>query len=417
MWASLTAAAESAASSLKEAGEAAQRLKQKIEEDLSAEYEATALGNSGADAALPVLTHEAPPEPSTLERAKKVGAALFNPLEDAGGTTAGDNVVPDRVIMLPWEQPGLPDSVRSRMRALSQERSIFLAPPTGGHASFRFDLEASLPLVLEALRVDKRLEEQRHLLVPSQVAEEIFFTNYFHHLHVIANGGSGSCGGGRTLGAGASSEACGGGGTLGDARSGTRSPSSSSPVVVSEAVSEASDIPAGADDPATADAAAACTASPLCGGSAPLSRVTLEHGLRTPGGASTAMSIEEQFECVSAMLTPTALACATAPRPAAATVASTSAPVAAGATPSATIAAATPSSRPVDRSVESVGGTAAGAKAPPAALPSVPLQGADATPCPPPPLVGAGAPHSGAATTPAAALTLSWEEEMRAELG
>jgi hypothetical protein len=63
--------------------------------------------------------------------------------------------------MLPWEQPGLSEETRARMRALSQERAIFLAPPAGGHASFWLDLEASLPLLMEALAVDKHLEEQR----------------------------------------------------------------------------------------------------------------------------------------------------------------------------------------------------------------------------------------------------------------
>jgi hypothetical protein len=104
-----------------------------------------------------------------------VGAALLNPLDDALDHPNEH----ERVIMLPWEQPGLSESVRVRMRALSQERSIFLAPPTEGRASFRFDLKASLPLLLEALRVDKRLDEQRNLLVPHQVSEEQFFTNYF----------------------------------------------------------------------------------------------------------------------------------------------------------------------------------------------------------------------------------------------
>ena len=42
-------------------------------------------------------------------------------------------------------------------------------PPARGHASFRFDVKASLPLVLEALAVDRHLDEQRNLLVPQQV--------------------------------------------------------------------------------------------------------------------------------------------------------------------------------------------------------------------------------------------------------
>ena len=75
--------------------------------------------------------------------------------------------------MLPWEQPGLSEEVRTRMRGLSQERSIFLAPPAGGNSSFRFDLEASLPLLREALAVDKRLDEQRQARRPILSEEQL----------------------------------------------------------------------------------------------------------------------------------------------------------------------------------------------------------------------------------------------------
>ena len=160
-------------STLQSAAETASASLKKAADDLTKEYEATTA--RPAETVLPVMTHEAQPL-SALDSAKQLGSKLFNPLEDAGGSTAGDQAVgPSRVVMLPWEAPGLSEGVRSRMRALSQERSIFLAPPAGGHASFRFDLASSLPLVLEALSIDRRLEEQRHLLVPSQVAEETFF--------------------------------------------------------------------------------------------------------------------------------------------------------------------------------------------------------------------------------------------------
>ena len=157
-------------STLQSAAETASASLKKAADDLTKEYEATTA--RPAETVLPVMTQEVQPL-SALDSAKQLGSKLFNPLEDAGGSTAGDQAVgPSRVVMLPWEAPGLSEGVRSRMRALSQERSIFLAPPAGGHASFRFDLASSLPLVLEALSIDRRLEEQRHLLVPSQVAEE-----------------------------------------------------------------------------------------------------------------------------------------------------------------------------------------------------------------------------------------------------
>ena len=157
-------------STLQSAAETASASLKKAADDLTKEYEATTA--RPAETVLPVMTQEVQPL-SALDSAKQLGSKLFNPLEDAGGSTAGDQAVgPSRVVMLPWEAPGLSEGVRSRMRALSQERSIFLAPPAGGHASFRFDLASSLPLVLEALSIDRRLEEQRHLLVPSQVTEE-----------------------------------------------------------------------------------------------------------------------------------------------------------------------------------------------------------------------------------------------------
>ena len=100
--------------------------------------------------------------------------ALLNPLDDEAITPRKP---PKKTLMLPWEQPGLSDATRARMRALSSERAIFLAPPAAGRATFSFDMEASLPLVLEALAVDKRLEQQRGRLVPQQVSEATFFTN------------------------------------------------------------------------------------------------------------------------------------------------------------------------------------------------------------------------------------------------
>ena len=191
--ASLQSAAESSFKSIREASEAAtaaaSQLKQQIEKDLSDELavsNASSVPSTNREKA--ALTHDTQPTSSTFERAKEVGAAVLNPLQDTGGTVS-EVAPPDKVIMLPWEQPGLSERTRSRMRGLSTERSIFLAPPTGGSSSFCFDLEASLPLVLEALRVDKHLEQQRHRLVPVQVSEDQFFTNYFHHLHVLSHGG------------------------------------------------------------------------------------------------------------------------------------------------------------------------------------------------------------------------------------
>ena len=181
------------------------------------------------------------------------------------------------------------------MRGLSQERAIFLAPPAGGRASFRFDLESSLPLVMEALRVDRKLDEQRHLLVPRQVSEEQFFTNYFHHLHVLARSGSAT-----------SDQAASGAGRAG-ARSpgGCSYPSSASPVLVSAAASEASDVrdpreiekdSVGAGHSRTPSAGSAPGLCP------PLATLLAAQTPDRRSAASGAMSAEEQFECVSNML-------------------------------------------------------------------------------------------------------------------
>ena len=103
---------------------------------------------------------------SALQNLRRVGWAMLNPLEDQ------DSLKPEAagpsVVMLPWEAPGLSEPVRVRMRALSQEPAVFLSPPQA-EEGFEFKMESSLSLVFEALSVDKHLEKQRHLLVPTQV--------------------------------------------------------------------------------------------------------------------------------------------------------------------------------------------------------------------------------------------------------
>lgn len=287
------------------AQEKAQKLRRTIEDELSSEYERTTTTDTASSVVPPPPPPSAAAPVSALERVKEVGTQLFSPLEDAGGAPSGPSE-PERVVMLPWEQPGLSEETRARMRSLSQERSIFLAPPAGGHASFRFDLSASLPLIMEALAVDKRLEEQRHLLVPRQVTEEQFFTHYFHHLHVLAHGGGGGAGSG------------GGSGSAGAAleRSGARSPSSSSPVLVSGAASEASDVAAVQASDADELLAGSGVSAHAVGGGAPAGGAAaatnlppLATLLGSDGAAQdrcaaaarvgSSVSAEEQFECVS----------------------------------------------------------------------------------------------------------------------
>ena len=122
---------------------------------------------------------------SALQNLRRVGWAMLNPLEDQDSLKA--EVAGPLVVMLPWEAPGLSEPVRVRMRALSQEPAVFLSPPQA-EEGFEFKMESSLSLVFEALSVDKHLEKQRHLLVPTQVSEYDFFRNYFAHLHALAQG-------------------------------------------------------------------------------------------------------------------------------------------------------------------------------------------------------------------------------------
>ena len=362
-WSSLAEAAKSTAAAAVQSAregssavaETVKAAAQKIESDLNAEYARTQQA-AASDAAGPssMQSHVPPPRQNeksenAFERITNGAVALLNPLDDNNRDQA--EVQAARVVMLPWEQPGISEGTRTRMRSLSQERSIFLAPPAGGSASFRFDLTASLPLIIEALSVDPHLDEQRHKLVPAQVNEEQFFTNYFHHLHVLASTGgtSGACAGTSADGArrlisgrGGDAEADGGGGggggvsggaALADAMDGgggtagwqsPRTETSASPVLVSAAVSEASDLaqPKDVGDPAeTSGAMAGGGGSGGSGSSGGSSGGTAEGAgpfRRPPRGASDQLlrnmppseqalvaatkdeiSIEEQFECVS----------------------------------------------------------------------------------------------------------------------
>jgi len=138
---------------------------------------------AGAVAALSERLEEEKREFMASAALHRYGIALLNPLDDpdSGVKARASN----SMLMLPWEAPGLSPEVRARMRSLSSDRSTFLSPPADD-GSFRFDMAESVPLVLEALSVDKHLEKQRHLLVPQQISEEAFFRNYFWHLHAIS---------------------------------------------------------------------------------------------------------------------------------------------------------------------------------------------------------------------------------------
>mmetsp|Transcript_62292 Transcript_62292/g.103575 ORF Transcript_62292/g.103575 Transcript_62292/m.103575 type:complete len:299 (-) Transcript_62292:119-1015(-) len=126
---------------------------------------------------------------SAMSVLQRVGLNLLNPLQDQAALSTQTASRSAGVIMLPWEQPGLSAEVRARMRGLSQDRAVFLSPPDSAACTeFKFEMRECVGVVLEALSVDKHLERQRHQLVPQQVSEEMFFRNYFWHLHAIAHG-------------------------------------------------------------------------------------------------------------------------------------------------------------------------------------------------------------------------------------
>jgi len=108
----------------------------------------------------------------TLDRIKRVGMTLLNPLADQDSVSAGvrAGLEASVVTMLPWEQPGLTPDVRAQMRLLSQDRAVFLAPPACLAElvpPFVFSLDTCVDVIREALSVDKHLERQRHALVPA----------------------------------------------------------------------------------------------------------------------------------------------------------------------------------------------------------------------------------------------------------
>jgi hypothetical protein len=181
------AAASTAASAMQErAASAASAVQERLEDEREgflAEFQrcSAAAAMAAPRAAAPRVSEALPPAGAggagassgsgALDRFKRVGMTLFNPLadQDSVSATARASMHGNGVVMLPWEQPGLSTDVRARMRQLSHDRSVFLLPPAclpGLRPPFVFSLQASVDVVLEALSVDKRLEAQRHALVP-----------------------------------------------------------------------------------------------------------------------------------------------------------------------------------------------------------------------------------------------------------
>ena len=138
MWEALSSAASSATSTLAEAAssatttlnEAAASLSEvaaKEKDALVKELHAASTPSAEPEPAWRSPSKPAPSAAAALTQLGKVGWSLLNPLDDAAAA-AGDGAAAE-LTMLPWEQPGLAESVRSRMRALSQDDATFVAPP------------------------------------------------------------------------------------------------------------------------------------------------------------------------------------------------------------------------------------------------------------------------------------------------
>lgn len=95
----------------------AQNVLEREKNEFLAEYSRC---SAGAAASSTAASTKAAEKPEAVDQLKRVGAALFSPFDDQDSIAATASKQPDRVIMLPWEQPGLSEGVRSRMRALSQ---------------------------------------------------------------------------------------------------------------------------------------------------------------------------------------------------------------------------------------------------------------------------------------------------------
>jgi hypothetical protein len=99
------------------------------------------------------------------DKLKHVGLAMLNPLGDdeSNATAAGTGDEP----RLPWERADLSAETATAMRALSKDHMAFLSMPSED-TLFRFDLSATMPMILRLLQLDPQIERWRFLLVPKR---------------------------------------------------------------------------------------------------------------------------------------------------------------------------------------------------------------------------------------------------------
>lgn len=99
------------------------------------------------------------------DKLKHVGLAMLNPLGDDESSAAAVDTSDEQ--RLPWERADISAETAAAMRALSKDHMAFLLMPSE-ETLFRFDLSATMPVILRLLQIDPQIERWRFLLVPKR---------------------------------------------------------------------------------------------------------------------------------------------------------------------------------------------------------------------------------------------------------
>ncbi|KAJ8026770.1 Synapse-associated protein 1 [Holothuria leucospilota] len=84
----------------------------------------------------------------------------------------------------PWVGYNEEKQMKEQILALSQDKRNFLRNPPAG-VQFNFDFNTSYPIAMATLQEDPNLQKMRFALVPSKIAEEHFWKNYFYRVSLI----------------------------------------------------------------------------------------------------------------------------------------------------------------------------------------------------------------------------------------
>lgn len=94
-------------------------------------------------------------------------------------TTAAGSSLP------PWVGYDDEDELKSKILALSQDERNFIRDPPAGQSGFKFDMDKQVATATSVLQEDKNLQKMRTKLVPKQLTEEKFWTNYFYRVSLV----------------------------------------------------------------------------------------------------------------------------------------------------------------------------------------------------------------------------------------